>query len=468
MTTAIETSITKITDNQGAVAAACSRIAPTWPLDRMIAVNPLWGRTSAPLPEVAGELATLSGSRLLMPRAWYREQWDAGVVSREHLASAIAESGATTTPDQLLAALDEAQPASTPLPLYSDAVDATTDGVHQMSWHDYVLQNISQLCASYFDDGQAQIQPDREGGLYAMWRRYVSKDMSPRFLMQLSGYRDAVRDLPTEAGAAIDFALDELEVPLPLRESYLSALLYSVNGWASWCAYLRWQAGLEGGNDDHIVELLSIRLAWEWLLHRCVNAPEVALNWQGGLVRWEQAVPAARDAQGPDWLWQRALERAYQEQVSAGLAAAKAPAPAPVSVQAAFCIDVRSEVFRRALEAQSPAIKTLGFAGFFGLPIDYLALGADEARPQLPGLLAPALRVADTCSDDSCATDLPAKRHARLGKANRLKQFKTGPLSTFSFVETGGPLYALKLLGQSLGFGRPEAAAAQAGLSRTE
>ena len=41
----------------------------------------------------------------------------------------------------------------------------------------------------------------------------------------------------------------------------------SVNGWAAWCAHERWQARLAQRDDDQIIELLAIRLAWEWLLH---------------------------------------------------------------------------------------------------------------------------------------------------------------------------------------------------------
>ena len=43
---------------------------------------------------------------------------------------------------------------------------------------------------------------------------------------------------------------------------YLESVLLSVNGWASWCAYLGWQAGLAGGKEAHLRELLAIRLAW--------------------------------------------------------------------------------------------------------------------------------------------------------------------------------------------------------------
>ena len=41
-----------------AAARACDRIAPSWPLDRFIAVNPFWSRTERPFPEVAGQLRT--------------------------------------------------------------------------------------------------------------------------------------------------------------------------------------------------------------------------------------------------------------------------------------------------------------------------------------------------------------------------------------------------------------------------
>jgi len=452
-----------------AIAGACARIAPAWPLDRLIAVNPLWTRTSATMPEVAAEWAALAHGRLLMPRDWFREQWHKGLVTREHLARAIAVSGATATLDQLIAALDETPAAVAPFPLYSDAVDGCTDGVHQMAWREYITHNISQLCAAYFDAGQAQIQPDRQGGLYAMWRRYISKDLGPRLLMGLTGYRTMARQLPAGPTAAIEAMLEELAVPVELQEQYLAALLYSVNGWSSWCAYERWQARLAGRDDDHLVDLLAVRLGWDWLLHRSGKAPEAVPRWASVLARWPSSLEGARDAGALDWLWQRAAELAYQVSVAEEFISRPTPAPRPggFAVQAVFCIDVRSEVFRRALERQGAAVQTLGFAGFFGLPIEYQPLGAQAARPQLPGLLAPALRVADGC-DPGCGEAPGDRRHARLALRDRIRRFKTGALSTFSFVETGGPLYGLEMLAQTLGRGRPEPTMATAGLPRAQ
>ncbi|MCH3133238.1 DUF2309 domain-containing protein, partial [Listeria monocytogenes] len=58
-------------------------------------------------------------------------------------------------------------------------------------------------------------------------------------------------------------------------------------------------------------------------------------------------------------------------------------------------IDVRSEPLRRSLEAIWPAVQTIGFAGFFGLPLAYTPLGTSARTPHLPGLLAPAVEATD-------------------------------------------------------------------------
>jgi hypothetical protein len=445
------------------VERACARIAPTWPLDRFIAVNPFWSMIDRPLPEVSTSLAALSGTRLLMPRSWYREEMRAGRLRDEHLLEALARRGSSMTLAEVHALLERDERTPARRARVMDVADAQRDRVHQVSWRDFVTNGTSQFCAGWFDEGQAQLGMDRSGGLYASWRRQALVDQGPALLMGLPAYRELARQLPPNARALIALALSELDVPVQEQEAYLTGLLLDLNGWAAWCAYRRWTARLAGGDDDALAELLAIRLAWEWLLLRA-GGPALASKWQLAMASWPAVDEAARDAQADDWILQEALEIAWQTELCrklpAGLSAKPPRAPA---VQAVFCIDVRSEVLRRALEAQTDAVQTMGFAGFFGLPIDYAPAASDVARPQLPGLLAPRMRV----SDAGATEDLVARRKDRLRAEAAWSGFRTGALSTFAFVDAMGPLYAGELLAESFGRGAPMRAE-RAGLSSVE
>jgi uncharacterized protein YbcC (UPF0753/DUF2309 family) len=225
-----------------------------------------------------------------------------------------------------------------------------------------------------------------------------------------------------------------------------------VNGWAAWCAYRRWQARLAGEDDDAIVDLLAIRVVWEWLLAAELDDTETTQArcsaWAASWSCCDDVSDANREAQHVDWVLQSALERTYQDGLIAGLGVATPTSDVP-GVQAVFCIDVRSEVFRRALEATEASIHTRGFAGFFGLPISYTPVGSALTRPQLPGLLAPALQVTDIAPDETSEA-LTARRVEVLAERQRWEAFRHEPSSVFSFVEALGLIYGIKLVKESL------------------
>ena len=60
---------------------ACERIAPSWPLDQMIAVNPLWERRDQLWATVAEQLWRRAGSRLTLTAADYRQAWQDGRIA---------------------------------------------------------------------------------------------------------------------------------------------------------------------------------------------------------------------------------------------------------------------------------------------------------------------------------------------------------------------------------------------------
>ncbi|MBW8072957.1 MAG: DUF2309 family protein [Ferrovum sp.] len=65
------------------------RIAPVWPLDSFVAVNPYWGFADRSFAEVAAQLQGTVGERMIMDRRWYAEQLSSGKLSLADIVSVI-------------------------------------------------------------------------------------------------------------------------------------------------------------------------------------------------------------------------------------------------------------------------------------------------------------------------------------------------------------------------------------------
>jgi uncharacterized protein YbcC (UPF0753/DUF2309 family) len=456
-----------------ACAQACRAIAPAWPLDRAIAVNPHWSRIGLPLRRVAARMAVLGQIQVFPPRAHVQQAWAARRIAPDDLAHALAElpaaRAAGLTPAACIDALQSAVPVS-PLPLLIDVLDDDPARDARLSWRQAITHQVSQACAAYFDRHQADWQPARAQGLYDFWRDTITHDHGIGMLMGLPGLGRHLAALPRTRDDAEHWVLQRLGLPEAAWADYLEAVLLTVNGWASWCAYLGWQAALEGGHDDHLRDLLAIRLAWGAIL--LDGKDDAAARRAFGALQadWAQAgekLQQAEQALLVDEVWQRALEVGYQRELARklGMAAQAREAPAAaastIEVQAVFCIDVRSEPMRRALEAAWPAVQTLGFAGFFGLPVAYTPLATSARRPQLPGLLPATIEVTDRVlagDDDTGAALAQAAaaqaRRQRFAWSQPWQAASRWPGAAFSFVEAAGFGYLGKL-GQWL---RPAAA----------
>lgn len=459
------------------IEKACGRIAPTWPLDQFIAVNPYWGWLDQPMPWAAARLEVLGGTCLTMPRSWFAAQWQLGHLQRTHLQAAVWRAAGNAASvdhveqevDRLVTALESpTTERRNRLSLVTDLRDAGVPPRPGVSWTEMVTHQVSQHCAAFFDMQQASWGMPPAAGLWNAWRQQLAADHGLPWHHGHAALARRLADLPSDARVVIAQVLVGLGVEESGRAAYLTAVLMAIGGWGAWCAYERWQARLAGNDDDQIEQLLAIRLTWEWLLHDDAPTGTVPAGWAA---QWSAADALARQregAQAMDWLLQDALEIAYQQPLLAGLSkAVAAPATAP-EVQALFCIDVRSEVFRRALEGADVSVQTRGFAGFFGLPIAYAPVGSALTRPQLPGLLSPALCVTESTGDAHLAQVLAGQRRRALQWRARWDQFRVAPASGFSFVESLGLLYGAKLARQSLPSGARPARWEDAGLPPAE
>jgi uncharacterized protein YbcC (UPF0753/DUF2309 family) len=441
---------------------ACQAIAPTWPLDRAIAINPHWSHISMPVRRVAARMAVLGGIQVFPPRARQLSAWREGRISRADLAYALQQLPAARAEGLTARQCEQKLQVEVPvqsLPLLIDVLDNDTCFHTRVSWRQAITHQVSQTCAAYFDAHQADWQPERPRGLYSFWRDTLKHDHGIGMLMGLPHIGRAVDALPDTAQEAERSVIKRLGLPRAVWADYLEAMLLTVNGWASWCAYLRWQVGQEGRKDSYLRELLAIRLAWDALLLECRDYIATKQAFTAFRQAWSRAPELLRQAEQAlliDEVWQVALEVGYQRALAQRLLAqgSSAPEPQEIEVQAVFCIDVRSERLRRALEAMWPGIQTLGFAGFFGLPLAYTPLATQARRPQLPGLLAPTVEATDcvvSSKTPSRETDAALQRAASRSRRTRFAlkdQWRAAtrwPSAAFSFVEAAGFGYLGKL-----------------------
>ncbi|MBQ0726202.1 MAG: DUF2309 domain-containing protein [Thalassolituus oleivorans] len=433
-----------------AVNAAGQRVAPTWPLDQLIAVNPLWEMRDQPFPAVAARLEALGRIRCLMPAEYYARLWQRSQIREIDLLAAAAEANAPEDIDALLRALNHSNKQAH-WHNVSDWLDSTRDSQHKMAWRDEITHQISQFCAAFCQ----QQGHESHNNLYLSWVRQIRVDQGIAILMGEPGLTKAFRELPDDPQALILIALEELGFSTPAQiEAYTHALLLDINGWASWLAFERWQSHLDGGSDDALPQLIAIRLGWElalwrhWQWRHQQASQLLQQQWYGQLPQINSLIESQQQLQKPLWIWQRAAELARQrEEQQILLQKPLAASPQP-KLQAVFCIDVRSEVMRCAFEAQTSKIQTFGFAGFFGIPLSYTPVGTDLNRPQLPGLLAAGLRASE---GGFKAQALAVSRRAQQESNAVWSDFSRGAVTSFSMVEAAGLSYVAKLLRKTFG-----------------
>jgi uncharacterized protein YbcC (UPF0753/DUF2309 family) len=442
-----------------AAREACLRVAPLWPLKNFVAANPCLGLTAETFLSAAERLGRVAPGGLRMDPAFYREKIRCGEITGRDLEAAWQRATRLPgidprvwedlRPEPLRSALIRNDPG-TDLPREILTLAETFDLRHGTGWHATLREAAADFCAAYFDEGQSLWRMPWQGeSLFTAWKEWSSIDRKLE-IAGLQRFRTRVRVLPDDPVATIAVCLHALRVEPEAAADYLHRLLLSIRGWAGHGQYLAREASMRGREDTRLLELLAIRVGQEAALLELAAAPDLVEFRRLQRVRPDGLSRATAISH----LGQLALEHAWERRIRRAIASGGSVKPSPGAsrpeVAAVFCIDVRSEIFRRALEATSPGIETRGFAGFFGLPIEYRPLNRDQGAARCPVLLRPQA-VVHECHRDP-AEHAALRRRAGLAEAlaHGWKMFKQSAVSCFSFVETAGLLFGAALLRDGL------------------
>lgn len=435
---------------------AAAMIPPLWPLAASVAVNPYLGHTDEPLAFAAARLRRAAGVRSTMPRRWYAQHLHNGGISDDDLAAALANmptAASRPTVPQLKALMSADSSAPRALP---SVTDLATD-CSGIDWSGIMTDRISHWAADHFDQGQALWAGTKERGAYAAWRSVASLDLTPE-IAGLKGFASDVARLPDGATDALIACSRQLGITTQAMPAYFHRLLVGMGGWSQMARYRQWQAELSGDQDNTLLELLVIALVWEAALHKHY-AVSIEVPWSHALASFAEPLVPTRDER-LDAVLQEAYERGEQRKLANLMAAKVTPQRlGRAELQVAFCIDVRSEVFRRALESVDPSIQTIGVAGFFGIGVAYRRLASDVVEPRLPVLLHPQWH-AHAGSDDAASVQHDHRVRIQRRATRAWGRFKLAAISSFAFVEATGPIYIGKLIRDALALRRGRASKA--------
>jgi uncharacterized protein YbcC (UPF0753/DUF2309 family) len=454
-----------------AIDGACRRVAPLWPLKNFVAVNPFLGFSGQSFHATCATLHRVARIDMLMPRAFYREALQNGIIEDQDLQAALDAAPDdwrvphTAAGMKQAALLDPLKKAKHPavVATIAEVLDSLACGDTLVSRTDFMINEISKFCAAYFDEGQSVWRlPSRGLRPYAAWRAAMRHDLNPE-VMGIRGFRALVAGMQDEPRAAIAEVLGLVGVPARAWEDYLHQALLDVGGWAAYARYIVWNSELAARADDTLVQLLAIRVVWGYALFAQRTDSAFTAAWR--LAMNDAALMPLDERLGDDpelctdLVLQEAYEHAYQRRLLARMAGPRPAVPAGTraAVQAAFCIDVRSEIYRRAFETVCPEAVTVGFAGFFGFPIEYVPIGLVRGRSHCPVMLTPKFTVCETVTGaaESENEEILGLRQLRRRVTKAWKSFKLSAVSSFVYVEAVGLSLAGKLVSDSLALTRP-------------
>ncbi|MDZ4743008.1 MAG: DUF2309 domain-containing protein [Verrucomicrobiota bacterium] len=444
---------------------ACRRIPPLWPLKNFVAVNPFLGMADMPFAGAAGLMQRVGHGDILMPPSYYLKRLETGDIQDEDIIKAcqqLERDGALKglpeydhrNVDGLVRYLKMSEGGQGQDPVLT--VADWRDKNEGTAWSAFVVEEVSKWCSVYFDEGQSSWRmPWRGQSFYKAWREAARFDANPG-LMGMGDFRKIVDGLSEDPMETIQMIMGILEVPEAGMTDFLHRQIMSVGGWGGYIQYRVRQAGMNGQEDTSLVEFLALRLVYDLVLFKGIKGKGWA-QWKtqvAGMDAPQKMIPEASIL--CRLLAQQTLENSFQRRLFKGMAGClgrqEETMSARKTLQAIFCIDVRSEIYRRNLEGRSAEIETIGFAGFFGIAVEYLPMGRRHGNVQCPVLLNPALTIRETLQDSSPGQD--ESMHRRLVFGQRIgaawNAFKTSAVSCFPFVETVGLAYGVGLVQDSL------------------
>ena len=439
------------------------KIVPAyWPLQSFIATNPLFNLIEQPLDECLSELGKYADINGAVSIEQYHQYYLDGKIGLKNVELAVAEflsdkqqelqytsiiTNALINPEvqnKLQAAFSKSNKKHSIL--YCKQIKKDTNYIK----NEKIKVKLIKFLSDFLDLGQAKWDmPVTNENLYLAWREYS--------IVEDKKIRQSIQESPGDSEAAIEFLLNKLGVPESYTEQYLTEILFQVLGW---CSIIKW---LEERPDNPYIkrsaavsDVLAIWLNLEYALllkHKSEftippNLNQEFHNETQQVLRSyipDDSLLKILNRYSISLIWQRALELNYQDELLAKINLPKVftNENKAVKAQLLFCIDTRSEGFRRKLEFLDN-YETFGFAGFFGIGFKLFDEQSGACSFQCPAIVTPEITL-----NNKAQIEPPLKKlqSSIMAIFNKTKSGYFAPLILFDII---GGWFSMGLLGRSI------------------
>ncbi|MDG5774916.1 DUF2309 domain-containing protein [Haloarculaceae archaeon H-GB2-1] len=400
------------------IERAADVVGAVWPVHSFVTANPLSGFEDRPFHEAVRDGADRFAGQGYPDADTIRRAWESGRIDPDVLAETATSHGVEADPETLLERLNDGDD-----PSEADSASPVDDV-------------LTKWLSTFLDQGVATwSMPDRDDGFWAAWRAVAPHDDE----IPAIGSAD---DLPSDPIEAIEAALSGQ--PEGRWEDVFEQHLAALPGWTG---FIKRRSDEENDwQDAHpitLVEYLAVRLT-------LVDTMDEPIYREQSTAEQSETPPAAVVLEA----WEASYREELVDAVTAEAETLSGDDSRPAA-QLVFCIDTRSEVFRRHLEAAGP-YETHGYAGFFGVPMRYEGYDDDVAVDACPPIVEPEHRITDRpegAADGEQAT-YDRRSGLRDASASLLKSLRSNAATVFSFVESTGVAYGLGLTARTLLPGR--------------
>ncbi|WP_296317062.1 DUF2309 domain-containing protein [Winogradskyella sp. UBA3174] len=398
------------------IEAASQRIGTTWPLYSFVTSNPLSGYEKLHFAEAVQEAAGFLKSNVYPSADIYRQAFEKNDIDKMLLQDMLKEQQLSESPEVYLKQMENDEAVT------SEKTTSKLDVI------------MAKWLAAFMDEGLAEWQmPNKEKGFYAAWRALAVYDNAMGKL--------SLKQLPKTSIEALELVLSTNNVAN--YNHIFSAHIAALSGWTGYIKHRIdtnsvWQQQFPITIEDY----LAVRLT---IANQLGMPLEIATKTNGNDLNMKLK-----------HLWLKAWEATFQNRLVSDLKLNNISSTDTIEekqlpdAQLVFCIDTRSEMIRRNVEA-SGNYETYGYAGFFGIAADYQHYQEDISIKSCPPILGSPYKITENPNEALIQQDRDFKDEKKIAKAKThiLKRLKNMLPSSFGFVEGAGAFYGLSLIAQS-------------------